>query len=185
MITEILIFVILLFGHININFCYNYQMIRALLFDLSYTLLFPKDISYIDELNALYKNTKQRSGTYKFFDRFYLNDELIDFLLTRKNILELFMFTSGTIQNDPAIKGKLNNTFNDIFSAEMLSISKRDPEAYRTIAAMIHHKPKEVLFVDDSVENIDAAAYTGMQTLKYENNLLTIKYLNGLAPTNS
>jgi enolase-phosphatase E1 len=42
---------------------------------------------------------------------------------------------------------------------------KTEPESYRRIAAALHLRPPEVLFISDIVAELDAASKTGMQTL--------------------
>lgn len=143
-------------------------MVKALLFDFSRTLLFPKDKNYEGELNALHKELSKQKE-YKFLDHFELDENLLKYLESIKNKYPLYIFTSGSIQNAPEIKLKLDNIFTKIYSAEDFDLSKKDPKAYIYIAKQIDVHPDEVLFIDDSKSNIEAAKEIGMNIFLYNN----------------
>lgn len=153
-------------------------MIKAMLFDFSRTLLFPKDKTYTGGLNDLYKKISENQN-YNFLEYFELNTELLDYLETIKNKFGLHIFTSESIQNDPAIKNNLTNIFTKIFSAKQMGLSKKDPKAYEFISRKLNLNPNEILFVDDSSENLELAKTAGLQTLQYKDNS-TINELNTL-----
>lgn len=142
-------------------------MIKAFLFDLSRTLLFPKDKNYKGELNALHKNLSSQDG-YNFLDNFELDDGLLDYLETIKNKYELYIFTSGSIQDAPEIRPRLDQIFKKIFSSEDIGLSKKDPEAYEYISNQIGKTPDEVLFIDDSETNVESAKQAGMNVVLYK-----------------
>jgi len=141
-------------------------MIKAYLFDLSRTILFPKDKSYQSELNALHKELSLNKN-YNFSDYFELDESLLSYLESVKNKYGLYIFTSGSIQNAPEIKSRLGSIFKRIFSAEDLGFSKKDPKAYEYISEQIGLTPDEVLFIDDSKLNIEAAQRARMNTWLY------------------
>lgn len=145
-------------------------MITALLFDLSKVFLFAKDKSYTGELNSLHRQLNV-DPNYKFFDHFEFNEELLGFVGKLKDKIDIYMFTSGTIQETPQVKMKIENLFKDIFSAEKLGIKKSDPESYITLAEQLGKSPEEILFVDDSPQNILAAQEANFQAVLYTNNL--------------
>lgn len=144
-------------------------MIKALLFDFSRTLLFPKDKTYTGGLNDLHKKI-QENPNYNFLESFELNKGLLDYLETVKNKFDLYIFTSESIQEDPAIKDDLAKIFTKIFSATEMGLSKKDPKAYEFIAKELNLIPNEILFIDDSSENLEAAKIAGLQTLQYKDN---------------
>ena len=51
--------------------CYYASMVKAVVTDFSKVLLFAKDSSYADGLNALNKQLLARNPSYDFFDCFY------------------------------------------------------------------------------------------------------------------
>lgn len=141
-------------------------MRKAYLFDLSRTILFPKDKSYQGELNARHKELSLDKD-YNFSDHFELDEELLNYLNSIKDRCESYIFTSGSIQNAPEIKSRLEQVFKKIFSAEEIGFKKTDPKAYEYILEQIGRRPYEVLFIDDSRANIEAAQQAGLGTWLY------------------
>lgn len=142
-------------------------MIKALLFDFSKTILFPKDRNYQGSLNSLHKEMLLREG-YNFLDHFELDENLLSYLKGVKSKYKLYIFTSGSVQNAPEIKPRLDEIFDKIFSAEEIGLAKNDPKAYEYIAKAIGLTPDEVLFTDDTEENIKVAKSIGMNTTLYK-----------------
>ncbi len=141
-------------------------MIKALLFDFSRTLLFPKDNQYVGSLNELYR-LKRDEINFNFFNYFELNDRAIDLLKPLKDKYKLAIFTSDSIQNDPAIYNKLSSVFIKIYSAKEIGFSKSDPKAYELIANDLNLSPDEIVFIDDSKVNIDTASIAKLDTITY------------------
>ena len=152
-------------------------MIKVLLFDFARVLLFPKDENYSGKLNDLYKTVKDEKH-FNFEDVFYFNEELLDYLRTVKDKYKLVMFTSETIQDDLAVVEKLDGIFENIFSAKEMGFAKTDPEAYRFIVSKLQCNPNEILFIDDSVENVNSAKITGMKTHLFTDNVCLIKTID-------
>ncbi len=142
-------------------------MIKAIIFDLSRTLLFPRDSNYKGELNAFHSEHKKEPD-YQFLDHFKLNDELLTYLRGIKSMCNLYIFTSGSIQNAPEIKPSLDKIFKKIYSSEDMGLGKKDPEAYSFIAKDIGVRPSEILFVDDSKDNLQAAKQADLEVGHYK-----------------
>ncbi len=151
-------------------------MIKALLFDFSRTLLFSKDTNYTGSLNDLYKQNKDNPD-FNFFAYFELNAELIDYLKSVKEKFKLFIFTSESIQNDSAIINDLNKVFDKIYSAKEIGLSKKDINSYKHIVSDLNLNPSEILFIDDSEENIRTAEKTGILVFCYQSNEALLSYL--------
>ena len=141
-------------------------MVNTLLFDFSRVILFPKDKAYIGDLNPLHAELRKNTG-YRFLDYFELNTDLMRFLREIKSKYELYIFTSGSIQDAPEIQPELRGIFAKVYSAERIGYSKRDPASYKFIAGDLHKKPDEILFVDDAATNIQAAKTAGLETLLF------------------
>jgi len=142
------------------------QMIKAYVFDLSRTLLFPKDKDYKGELNKLYRELLN-TPNFDFSEHFYLDEETLNYLRSLKVKCDLYIFTSGTIQNAPEIKPRLGEIFKKIFSAEEMGLSKKGVEAYKKLAGELKVQPYELLYVDDSEANIKAARSAGLNTVLF------------------
>lgn len=154
-------------------------MIKALLFDFSRTLLFPKDKSYSGGLNSLHK-TLSENPNYKFLDNFELNTEVMKYLETIKGNFFIYIFTSESIQETPDIKEDISKIFKKIFSAQKMNLDKKDPESYKIISKEINLIPQEILFVDDNSENISAARKAGFQTIQYIDNKSLLEKISNL-----
>ena len=118
--------------------------ITTILLDLCRVILFPVDISYKSELNFLYKKLVG-DYDYSFKNNFRIDTQMINYLQILKNKKDLYMFTSGTIQNSPEIKDMLDSIFIKIFSADEMGYRKNDPKVFLTIAKLINNKPQEIL----------------------------------------
>lgn len=143
-------------------------MISTIVFDLSRTLLFPKNKNYKGELNGLYKEVSGDTD-FNFFNYFYLDAETLSFLEILKDKCDLYIFTTGSIQNDPKIKKRLLSIFKRIFSAEEMKLFKKDPKSYKEISKALNRSPQEIVYVDDSKENLEAARLADFNVVLFSN----------------
>lgn len=155
-------------------------MIKAIISDFSRTLLFPKDNAYQGSLNQLYKDLKQKDG-FKFFDYFEWNQLLEEFyeklLLVKK--IDIYIFTTEKIQEDPEVYPYTQRIFSDVFTVEDTNnLTKDNSEAYKLLTAKLELKPEEVLFIDDSEVNINAAKSVGLNVIQYRNMARLINDFN-------
>ncbi len=120
-------------------------MIKSVVTDFSKVLLFAKDPNYSGGLNALNNKLLSEDPNYSFGDYFTLNDELLEYYSRLNSKVPVYVFTSETIQDHPAIKTKIKNAFSGVMSAKKLHLSKSDSDAYQSIADQVHCLPGEVL----------------------------------------
>jgi HAD superfamily hydrolase (TIGR01509 family) len=155
-------------------------MIKAILSDFSYVLLFPKEKSYSGTLNGLYSKLLQQRS-YNYFDYYQLNEELIQaYQKYRKPGFSVNIYTSGTVQEDPQVKEKITPYFDNIFSAEKSNMSKENKDSYIKVASLLKLQPKEIVFIDDQDRFINGAKQAGLNIIKYKNNSDTINKLHSL-----
>jgi len=81
--------------------------------------------------------------------------------------LRLYIFSSGSVKAQQLLfghtaKGDLQPLFDGYFDTTIGA--KRDPAAYRRIAATMEIAPAEILFLSDITEELDAAKLSGMET---------------------
>lgn len=143
-------------------------MIKAIVTDFSRVLLFPADDTYTGGLNALNNKLLESNPGYEFKKFFKVNDELLEYYASLD--LPIYMFTSETIQEHPAITDELSAVFSGVFSAKHLNISKTNESAYITVAHKLNVQPSEILYIDDNHNNIQAAARAGCETILYMSN---------------
>jgi FMN phosphatase YigB (HAD superfamily) len=144
-------------------------MITTLIFDFSRVLLFPIEQTYQGSLNNLHKELRV-SKSYSLFNSFQLNQELLSYLDKIRTKYDLYIFTTGSIQNEPQLKQILDRFFKGVFSVEQLKSPKDSVETYLKLLKEINKKSSEVLFIDDTLENIKIAELAGIQTILYTNN---------------
>jgi HAD superfamily hydrolase (TIGR01549 family) len=139
---------------------------KTLLFDFSRVILFPKDETYDGSLNSLHAKLKE-TDNYHFLDHFEFDEVLLDYLAENKSLFDLCVFTTGVIQEMPEVKARLGNIFKKIFTVKEVGFDKTDPQAYKKIAGEIGPKPEQILFIDDNIENLEAAKSAGLKTIRY------------------
>jgi putative hydrolase of the HAD superfamily len=154
-------------------------VVKAIIFDFGNTLLFPKDKSYKGKLNPLHKELSKKDG-YKFWDHFKLNNELLNFLRNLSMKCDMYIFTTGKIQETPEVRQKIAPIFKNVFSAEKMGFKKDDPQAYAYITQQIGKTPSDTLFIDDSPNNLQAAKAVGLTTLQYKSNKELIMAISAL-----
>ncbi|MGA2910652.1 MAG: HAD-IA family hydrolase [Candidatus Microgenomates bacterium] len=154
-------------------------MIKALLFDFSRTLLFPKDVNYRGELNSLYRKLIQ-DPKFDFLSNYQLNEEMLIYLGNLKVKYKLYVFTSGSIQDAPEIRERVGEVFEKVFSGEEMMISKKEPESYKKIAELIGLPVSDILFIDDSPVNVQAAGIAGLSAVQYKDNKSLMNYIDSL-----
>lgn len=149
-------------------------MIKAIVSDLSRTCLFmKKDISG-QTLNSLYAELTSKSDKFDFWEYFYLDTDYMQFLKSFEKQFQLYMFTSGKIQNDPNLKPKLDEVFKHIFDSEEIG-PKDNSNSYAKLAEKLNLAVSEILFIDDDERFIEAATASGIRTNLYTglNNLIS------------
>ncbi|MFA5828655.1 MAG: HAD-IA family hydrolase [Candidatus Shapirobacteria bacterium] len=155
-------------------------MINTIIFDFSRVLLFAKDKVYKEDLNPLHKKLLAENPNYAFLDYFELNEELLAYLETIKKKFDLYIFTSGSIQNAKEIKTRIAGIFRGILSAEVMGVSKKDPQAYVSLTKKLAKNPNEVIYIDDSQTIIQAASRAGLNTIQFLDNASVVKKISQL-----
>ncbi len=142
---------------------------KTIVFDFSRVLLFPKNQAYQGELNKLHADLSSKPN-YKFLENFKFNEDLLNFLEQQKDNIELYIFTTGVIQNTPEVRGRIKGIFRKIFTVADMGFNKESIEAFNGVIKEIGKKPEEITFVDDKVENIEPARKAGLKTIHYHND---------------
>jgi HAD superfamily hydrolase (TIGR01509 family) len=154
-------------------------MITTLLFDFSRVILHTKDRNYPGSLNELHSKLSSTKD-YSFFDHYELNTELLEFLKSYKNKYTLAIYTTGSIQNVPNVRSKIDQVFSKIYTVHEIGLSKENHEAYDHIAKDLQKNHDEILFIDDQSVNVEAAQSAGLTGHIYENNQKLFEYLKKL-----
>lgn len=153
--------------------------ISCLLLDSSWVIIFPKERFFSGEINSSHERLKSTPG-YRFFDYFQLNQPLLDYLLSVKNKVQVCMFTAGHVQNLPEVKTLLTPVFENIFSTKESGTGKDDPKVYHHLAEKLQKSPQEIMFIDDSSVNVEAAKKAGLEAIVFNDNNQVINELKKL-----
>lgn len=144
-------------------------MKKTLLFDFSKTILFPKDSKYKGSLNSLHKENKDKKG-YKFWDHFYVNEDLLFYLAKNAQSFNCHIFTTGRIQETSEVQTIIPKVFQQTFTVADINIKKDDSRSYLYIAKKLDLSPQEITFIDDSQTNIKAAQKAKFDAIHFTNN---------------
>jgi HAD superfamily hydrolase (TIGR01509 family) len=139
--------------------------IRAIISDVSRTLLFPNNRSYNGLLNDLYKQLDPEKRELDFLQFYYFNDKLLSKLSEISKHIPCYIFTSGYLHQVPVVEQKFRSIFTKAFIAGELDFRKSDKNVYNTLATLIEIPIGEILFLDDASSNCRAAQEAGMQTI--------------------
>ncbi len=102
-----------------------------------------------------------------FFGHVY-DDAVIALRSWHQEGLRLFVFSSGSVEAQQQLfrystHGDLTPLFSGYFDTR--TGAKREASAYRSIAAVATLDPRSLLFLSDTVEELDAAASAGFRTV--------------------
>lgn len=173
-------------------------MIKAILFDMVGVLVFKKEdysSKTADEINAqnienLFNHLDDEKLIKDIREKLKLNDEEIEkaiplipakfekfielwgLLPELKNKYKLAVINNGNSIARKYWKEKFDFSIFDLFinSAEE-GIKKPDPKIFLLACGRLGVKPEECLFMDDSLENIEAAKNLGMKTIWWNKNI--------------
>ena len=136
---------------------------KLLIWDFSRTILFPKDKNYNGSLNKL-----RKESTESFNNLFDLNMELLEFIKSLN--VNSIIFTTGTVQNDSSISDTLKEIFIGIENVDSVGYQKDDKNAYIELSNKYDVSPKDIVFIDDSNTNLEAAKQAGLNIVQYTSN---------------
>lgn len=61
----------------------------------------------------------------------------------------------------------LRSRFTCFFTSSFLGVMKPSPEIYRIALEVTHHRPEEVLFIDDRAQNLEPARELGLRVIHF------------------
>ncbi len=62
---------------------------------------------------------------------------------------------------------KIDGIFDHIFISAELKLAKPDPKIYQHVISELHKDPSEMIFVDDFIENVEAARTAGLGAIHF------------------
>jgi HAD superfamily hydrolase (TIGR01509 family) len=107
-----------------------------------------------------------------------LNQELLDLYGSLKDRVDLYVFTALPMKNNKELQQYLQPIFKKIYSASEDGLDKRNSSSYLAIAQDIGLLPEEILYIDDSEENVKTASGANFKTIHYIDNQTVLQRIN-------
>lgn len=137
--------------------------IEALIFDLGGVLL-EFDWEKYKEGTNYEVPIRQRWPMYE-----KLNATLIQFLVQMRSRYKLATICNGGSREAMSRKFRLNELMDLMVFDEEESVAKPDAQIYLRTLVRLGVQPEEAVFVDDKMENVEAARQLGMYSIHFQN----------------
>ena len=114
----------------------------------------------------------------EFFAGDVIDHEIVEFLRSIKP-----KYKTGLISNawsglrDYIVREKFDNAFHHMVISAEVGVAKPDPKIYHIALEQLQVKPKEAVFVDDFIENINACEKVGMKGIHFKDSQSTLQQL--------
>lgn len=144
-------------------------MITTIISDFSYVILFPVDASYSGTLNEMYSELLE-GGDFDYLEYYSFNDDLLAYYKELSENYSVNIFTSGKVQMHPVALQRTAGIFDNTISAMKYDMMKSNPAVYPLMLEELGVSPEEVIFIDDSLKNIEAAKESGIKGIQYKDN---------------
>jgi len=122
-----------------------------------------------------------KAGEYRqlygdFFGGEYLNQELLDFARSlRADYRVAILSNAWTNARQVFTEGyALDAIFDPLIISAEVGLAKPDPAIYHLAVERLDSRPEEVVFLDDSLTNVEAARAVGLRAVHYQGNAQAI-----------
>jgi putative hydrolase of the HAD superfamily len=107
-------------------------------------------------------------GTALLESPFRADDEVVSLLRRARSRGPLVLVSNATLRlEDDLAELGLTDLADHVVNSARIGLVKPDPRIYRLAASLAGARPDRCLFVDDSEENLDAAAALGMRPVHF------------------
>lgn len=132
---------------------------------------FLQEIKQNLKLNINVNQSYERWKSLNHLQKEKINWELANYTAELKKKYNLFMLTDTIDLENGAGEWihEITSHFIHVFKSYEIKLRKPNPAAFLYVLAKINARPEDCLFIDDHLENINAAKQLGIQTIKYEN----------------
>ena len=121
-----------------------------------------------------------------------LNYDMLDFIRSLKGKYRLFLLSNNNILSSQVFSQMMadeglafGDTFEKCFFSFQMKMLKPSPEIYRATIEGIGTRPEEILFIDASPANVDAARKQGIQTILYTDGMDIRSAFNGICASSA
>jgi putative hydrolase of the HAD superfamily len=109
-----------------------------------------------------------------FGDEFWggdvLDQHLIDFIEELRGSYTTALLSNAWDDLRPLLERywKIDGVFDHIFISAELGMAKPDPEIYQKVIDSLQQHPSEMVFIDDFIENVQAARNSGLNAIHFQ-----------------
>jgi HAD superfamily hydrolase (TIGR01549 family) len=135
---------------------------KTLVCDFARVLLLPKNQHFVGSVDTQVENNQT-----SFWSQFEWNEELIECIASLQGIKK-YVFTSGTSYQVPEIHTRLLTIFEKVFTTTEIDYLKSNPNAFVVLSYKLGVEAKDILFIDDSLENVLAARQAGCEAIHFK-----------------
>jgi HAD superfamily hydrolase (TIGR01509 family) len=145
-------------------------MITTLIFDLYQVIAFQES-----DLNS--SISEQRRKDFQSIEikalpalKIIIDKKIIEYIGQQQKSKQTILFSASELllKNENTIK-LIGEHFGEMFSSKKLGLAKDIPASYIKLARKLRLDPKEILFVDDKLINVDAARQAGLSAIQFQN----------------
>ena len=97
------------------------------------------------------------------------NTELIDYLLAKKDAYAYTILTNNSPEIEAHMEAvyKIPKFYDHFISSGTYNLGKNDPKLFEEVLAKLMATPEQCIFVDDTRDNVEAAASLGITGILY------------------
>jgi len=131
-------------------------------------------ISAEEHQETVLKTLGLPAGSFKSFgDEFWGGDRLdkmlVDFIIGLREEYTTALLSNAWDDLRPLLINlwKIDGIFDHIFISAELKLAKPDPRIYQHVINELQQDPSEMIFLDDFIENVEAARAEGLQAIHF------------------
>ena len=101
-----------------------------------------------------------------------LNQKLINWIKQRQEKYKFSVLSNNTAMLENILKKKFDiyHLFQKVFNSAEIRLTKPDPKIFHFITKELGASPKECLFIDDRLDNVQSASNVGFKAIQYTNH---------------
>jgi len=114
----------------------------------------------------------------EFFAGDVIDHEIVEFLRSIKPKYKVGLISNAwSGLRNYILREKFDDAFHHMVISAEVGVAKPDPKIYHIALEQLQVKPKEAVFVDDFIENINACEKVGMKGIHFKDSQSTLQQL--------
>ena len=114
----------------------------------------------------------------EFFAGDVIDHEIVEFLRSIKTKYKVGLISNAwSGLRDYIVREKFDDAFHHMVISAEVGVAKPDPKIYHIALEQLQVKPKEAVFVDDFIENVNACEKVGMKGIHFKDSESALQQL--------